>query len=117
MKKLFRISTVSTSLNILLKGQLRFLNQFYNVTAIYGAGNNLFEVKNREGVKTRGIEMQRQISPLKDMVSMLDDFQSRLGFELGKKTAWFSGKRRRTVNSQKINSGKPIISTKYCIYH
>ncbi|SFI09438.1 glycosyltransferase family 4 protein [Halpernia frigidisoli] len=70
MKKLFRISTVPMSLNILLKGQLRFLDQFYEVTAISGAGKYLEEVENREGVKTHVLEMQRQISPLKDLVSL-----------------------------------------------
>jgi glycosyltransferase involved in cell wall biosynthesis len=58
------------SLNILLKGQLRFLNQFYEVTAISGMGRDLAEVEEREQVKTHIIEMQRQISPLRDLVSL-----------------------------------------------
>lgn len=70
MKKLFRISTVPSSLNILLRGQLRYLNQYYKVTAISGSGKDLEEVEGREGVKTYIIEMQRQISPLKDLVSL-----------------------------------------------
>lgn len=70
MKKLFRISTIPLSLNILLKGQLRYLNQFYDVTAISGSGDDLNEVREREGVKTEAIEMAREISLLKDMVAL-----------------------------------------------
>ena len=70
MKKLFRISTIPLSLNILLKGQLRYLNQFYNVTAISGSGADLNEVREREGVKTEAIEMAREISLLKDLVAL-----------------------------------------------
>jgi len=71
MKKLFRISTVPVSLNILLKGQLEYLNQFYDVTAISGAGKDLDEVHQRERVKIHPIEMQRQISPVKDVISLI----------------------------------------------
>ena len=68
--KLVRISTVPISLNILLKGQLRFLNQFYDVTAVSGAGMDLDEVREREGVKTHVVEIERQISPIKDLISL-----------------------------------------------
>jgi hypothetical protein len=34
MNKLFRITTVPISLKILLKGQLHFMSQYYDVTAI-----------------------------------------------------------------------------------
>ena len=68
--KLVRISTVPISLNILLKGQLRFLNKFYEVTAVSGAGMDLDEVREREGVKTHVVEIERQISPIKDLISL-----------------------------------------------
>jgi glycosyltransferase involved in cell wall biosynthesis len=71
MKKLFRISTVPISLNVLLKGQLEFLNQHFHVTAISGPGDNLDEVAQREKVDTFPIEIQRQISPLKDFISLI----------------------------------------------
>jgi len=71
MKKLFRISTVPMSLNILLKGQLRYLNQFYSVTAISGEGTDLQAVKQREKVKVFTIEMSRTIAPLKDLHSLI----------------------------------------------
>ncbi|GJH39755.1 glycosyl transferase [Capnocytophaga sp. HP1101] len=68
--KLFRVTTVSSSLNTLLKGQLQFLNNHFQVTAISGAGKNLDEVSKREGVKTFAITMSRPISPVKDIVSL-----------------------------------------------
>ncbi|MDP9956818.1 glycosyltransferase involved in cell wall biosynthesis [Epilithonimonas hungarica] len=69
--KLFRISTVPISLNSLLKGQLEFLNNYFEVTAISGKGADLDEVRNRERVNIYPIEMQRQISPFKDFVSLI----------------------------------------------
>ena len=68
--KLFRTSTIPLSLNVLLKGQLRFLSQEFEVTAISGAGKDLEEVAGRENVKTHAVEMQRQISPVKDFISL-----------------------------------------------
>lgn len=68
--KLFRISTVPMSLNLLLKGQLEFLNQDFEVTAISGAGKNLDIVAEREGVKICPIEMHRKISLLQDLKSL-----------------------------------------------
>lgn len=53
-----------------MRGQLRYLNEFYEVTAISGSGKDLEEVQKREGVKTQIIEMQREISPLKDLVAL-----------------------------------------------
>lgn len=58
------------SLNLLLKGQLRYLNEFYDVTAISGAGKDMDEVQNREQVKTQVIEMAREISPFQDLMAL-----------------------------------------------
>lgn len=68
--KLFRIATIPLSLNILLKGQLGFLNKHFEVTAISGEGKDLDEVKSREGVNGHPIKMERQIAPLQDLVSL-----------------------------------------------
>lgn len=72
--KLFRTSTIPLSLNVLLKGQLKFLSQKFEVTAISGAGKDLEEIKEREGVNIHPVEMQRQISPLKDLISLVNLF-------------------------------------------
>ena len=70
VKKLFRIATVPESLDILLRGQLRYLNQFYKVTAISSPGAELDQYVQREGLKSNEIDMQRAISPLRDLVSL-----------------------------------------------
>lgn len=68
--KLFRIATVSMSLNLLLKGQLEFLNKHFQVTAISGEGDDLQTVANREGVNIHKIEMHRPISLRQDLKSL-----------------------------------------------
>ncbi len=69
MQKLIRISTVPLSLNLLLRGQLSYLNKYYSVLAISGKGEDLEEVARREGVRTVAIEMERGISVFKDLKS------------------------------------------------
>lgn len=71
MNKIIRLSTVPLSLNVLLKGQLKFLNSYYNVLGVSGKGLNLDEVAKREGITVHSIEMQRKIAPLKDLVSLV----------------------------------------------
>lgn len=70
MKKIFRTATVPLSLNVLLKGQLKFLSESYELTAVSGPGADLDTVARREGVNVHPIEIERQISPLKDLVSL-----------------------------------------------
>jgi len=65
--KLFRISTVPMSLNYLLKGQLRYLNQYFEVVAVSGNDAHLQEVAQREEVRVVPLPMERTISPLKDL--------------------------------------------------
>lgn len=74
MLKLIRVSTVPVSLNVLLKGQFKFLSKYYKVTAISGSGKDLNEVQNREGVAVYPIEMERDISLLKDFRSLFKLF-------------------------------------------
>ena len=68
--KIIRSSTVPISLDILLKGQLQFLNEQYEVIAVSGEGQNLHNVREREGVQTRSISIERNISPFKDLLSL-----------------------------------------------
>ncbi len=66
--KLIRITTVPLSLNILLKGQLRFMKEHFEVIGISaGPLRDLEAVGNREGVLTRMVPMTRSITPLKDL--------------------------------------------------
>ncbi len=70
MKKIIRTATVALSLDVLLKGQLSFLNNYFNVIAVSGEDKHLKEVREREKVKTIEVALQRQIAPLKDIVSL-----------------------------------------------
>nr|WP_255510563.1 glycosyltransferase family 4 protein [Flavobacterium sp. GSA192] len=70
MKKVIRTSTVAMSLDFLLKGQLAFLNQNYEVIAVSGKDEHLNTVAEREKVRTISVQMQRNISPLKDLISL-----------------------------------------------
>ena len=70
MTKIIRTSTVPLSLNLLLKGQLSFLNQHFEVVAIAGEGDDLRTVEVREKVRVIPIEMVRTISPIKDLKSL-----------------------------------------------
>lgn len=69
-KKLFRITTVPKSFG-LLKYQLQFLNNQFDVTAVSSPGSELVEVAAREGVKTISLSMERKISILKDIISLV----------------------------------------------
>lgn len=73
--KLIRTSTVAMSLDILLKGQLQFLNENYEVIAVSGDDEHLQKVKLREGVAIKDIAIKRAISPLNDLVSLFKLYQ------------------------------------------
>ena len=69
-KKIIRLSTIPMSLDILLQGQLRMLSEQYEVVAVSSPGSDLEKVEKREGVRTVAVPMERQISPLRDLVSL-----------------------------------------------
>lgn len=68
--KVIRTSTIPLSLNVLLKGQLKFLSEFYEIVGISSEGQLLDEVRQREGIQTIGVDMERGISPVKDLASL-----------------------------------------------
>lgn len=68
-KKLIRITTVPVSMSILLKGQLSFMKNYFEVICISSEGDELCEVANREGVNIFSINMTRYISPIADIIS------------------------------------------------
>ena len=70
MYKLIRITTVSISLDYLLKGQLKFLNQHFEVVAVSGEDFHLRQVAEREKVKIAPLTMKRSISPFYDLVAL-----------------------------------------------
>lgn len=68
--KLIRITTVPISLKFLLKDQLKYMNQYFDVIAVSSSGKELQEVEESQRVRIRSIEMSRQITPIKDAVSL-----------------------------------------------
>lgn len=72
--KLIRTSTIAMSLDFLLKGQLAFLNKEYDVVAVSGQDKHLEKVGQREEVRTVAVTIQRNISPLQDLLSLWNLF-------------------------------------------
>ncbi|HEY0668932.1 MAG TPA: glycosyltransferase family 4 protein [Sphingobacteriaceae bacterium] len=70
-KKIIRVATVPISLNILLRGQLSFLSHHYEVLAVSGSGQDLTDVQEREKIRVCPLKMERGISPLKDIISVV----------------------------------------------
>jgi glycosyltransferase involved in cell wall biosynthesis len=69
--KLIKTSTVAMSLDVLLKGQLKYLNRFFNVIALSGEDEYLCNVKKREKVDTLSVKMNRKINILQDIKSLI----------------------------------------------
>ena len=69
--KLVRVTTVSISLDLLLRGQLENLSKNFNVTAISSPDEVLLKVSKREGVDVYGVHMKRNISILIDIYSLI----------------------------------------------
>jgi hypothetical protein len=68
--KIIRASTIPLSLNVLLKGQLQFLSKHFEVIGLASKGSEMSEVQKREGIATLTVDMQRNISPFKDLIAL-----------------------------------------------
>jgi len=66
-KKLIRVTTSDISLDTLIKGQLRFMNQYYEVVGLSNNTGRLLEVGKREGVRVIEVPMHREISLWADL--------------------------------------------------
>jgi glycosyltransferase involved in cell wall biosynthesis len=71
MRKIIRVSTIPMSLNIFCRGQLKMLSYYYEVVAVSSPGEDLREIREREGVRTVSIPMERHISIIKDVISLI----------------------------------------------
>ncbi|MDX9920202.1 MAG: glycosyltransferase family 4 protein [Paludibacter sp.] len=71
MTKLLRITTVPVSLKILLKGQHRYFSNYYEVLGVSSPGKGLTEVGTAEGIRVVSVPMERQVSLVRDMVSLI----------------------------------------------
>ena len=68
--KLFRLTTVPSSFEILLKGQLHFMQQYYDVTIICSNKEQLKKIGIAENVKIYPVELTRQITLIKDIKAL-----------------------------------------------
>ena len=66
-KKLIRVTTADISLNSLLKGQLNFLNQYFEVIGVAKDTGVLKVVSEREGIRVVDAPIERPISLVKDI--------------------------------------------------
>lgn len=69
-KKLIRIAAVPMSLDLLLRGQLKYLNGHFDVLAVASPGVEHARIRQREGVETVELEIERTISLWKDVKSL-----------------------------------------------
>lgn len=69
-KKLIRITTIPLSLEKLLEGQLSFMNEYYEVTAISAEKDRLEKFGKDNKVKTFWVEMTRSITLKKDIAAV-----------------------------------------------
>ena len=67
MKKLIRITTIPLSLEKLLEGQLTYMNQYYEVTAVAAEKERLNKYGENNKVNTFWVEMTRAITPIQDL--------------------------------------------------
>lgn len=69
--KLMRITTVPISLLVLLKNQLKFMSNHFDVLAISSGGAVLEKVRVEASVNIREVNMSRKITPLADLISLI----------------------------------------------
>ena len=72
--KLIRVTTVPISLDILLSGQLNYMQSFYDVIAVSSEDDYLKEIGTKENVETFTIEMSRKITPIHDLIAVVKLF-------------------------------------------
>ena len=68
--KLFRLTTVALSLDVLLKGQLKFLNRHFDAMGIACGKERLQTVWEREGIAVCHVPMKRDISLVYDIICL-----------------------------------------------
>ena len=69
-KKLIRVTTVSQSLAILLPGQLKYLNQYFEVVGVTSDDGFIQLVRDREGIRVEEVHIEREISLWQDIKSL-----------------------------------------------
>lgn len=77
-KKIIRITTVPGSLTTLLKGQGKFISNYFDIVGISSRGrkNQLQNWTEREGIRAIPIEMTRKITPIKDVIAVVKIYKT-----------------------------------------
>ncbi len=70
-KKIIRITTVPISLKNLLKGQSKYMSQYYHVIGVTSPGDAINDIKNDEGIEVIEVPMTRSITPFADLKALL----------------------------------------------
>lgn len=70
MLKLIRITTIPGSMQGLLRGQLRFMSQYYDILAVSSGGKIFEEMLEEQGVRGVPIPMTRKITPFADLKAL-----------------------------------------------
>ena len=81
-RKLFRIAAAPGSLAVLLKGQLRFMNNYYEVTGVASEGFQHDTIRDNEGINTIVINIDRRINLLADIKSLYQLMIAKYGSRL-----------------------------------
>lgn len=71
MYKLLRIATVPVTLTVLLKSQLRFMQNHFEVIAVSSGGDKLDELKADTGIRVNAVTMTRRITPIRDLLALI----------------------------------------------
>ncbi|MEZ4854421.1 hypothetical protein [Flavobacterium sp.] len=74
-----------------------------NINDIIIKTKDKFEISKTGGTTGKSLQVKFTYSNMQERFAFLDDFRSRFGYELGKKTAWFSGKGLLTDRDIKRN--------------
>lgn len=68
-KKIIRITTVPGSLRTLLKGQLKYMNNHYDIIGVASKSKDIALLEEQENISIHPVDMTRNISPFKDLKS------------------------------------------------
>ena len=70
-KKVIRTAATAGSLGVLLKGQLNFLNSFYDVIGIASIQDSLKKVGDQENIRIKAVRIDRRINIIVDFISLI----------------------------------------------
>jgi len=70
VKKLVILTTVPLSLATLIKGQPKYLSQFFDITLISSNDTLISQVEAYEGITVHTIDMTREITPFQDLKAL-----------------------------------------------